>query len=314
MFAPPNYAIDHYGLDHKLLSTINIIKQLEDWDVRKLIKTKRSDLTENFIYKYSSFSPSDNFSVCKLKTIVVDSKLYLAAPSAFNDPYEFVADFRLHNDAAKRRKYFERMANNALLRGNDIAPTISGRKRKIEAIVTRLVDSYNANPEYMKNVMDQSSSVFGISSFSRTARSILMWSYYSAGHTGLCLQFNPYLDPGVLLLAQRVNYHKNLPTVLMPDDEAQLDKKVILSKSDAWEHEMELRYVSHKISNGTIAFDGRALTGVMLGMRFPDDSLYKLKEILRMRVHEGLQVPIIYKAKFKKNMYGIQFYKEKISI
>lgn len=311
MFAPPNYALDHYGLHGDLLSTINSMRYMPGWQLRRLIRKDSRFPLGNFIYKYLDFNKEDSFSVQKLKTILVDSRIYLSAPSEFNDPYEFIGNYSFNSDPVKRRKHFYRMARNALSRGQDIFPEINGKERKISAIVTRLSNSYASESGYMDRIMIESSNIFGVCCFSRTARSILMWSYYSAGHSGICLQFNPYKDPGVLMLAQNVIYHKELPMIQIPEDESRLDEKVILSKSDVWSHEHEVRYVSHKVSRGLIDFDGRSLSAIILGVRCSDEKITILKKLLKDREREGLPRPKIYKAGFRKDNYGINF--EKIS-
>jgi len=310
MYFPPDYSLECYGLTPEMLRFVNTFKVMEQWKLRKTIKSSNDSNKNNFIYKYTDLKLENDFSIEKIESLLIKSKLYLSVPTGFNDPYEFMARYQFHADAKIRKKHFESMAKRALMRGHDEFPKIRSKRRKIEAMVTLLTKRNIVSPGIVDQAMDKSSESFGVCCFSKTPRSILMWSYYSCGHEGFCLQFNPFLDPGVLLLAQDVKYNEVLPNVVFPDDEDKLDAKVNLSKSDAWRHEEEVRYVSHKVRNSTIEFDGRALTGIIFGIRCSEQVIDKVKEILERRVMNGLPMPRLYRATQLRNNYGVKVVRE----
>lgn len=83
----------------------------------------------------------------------------------------------------------------------------------------------------------------GISCFCKTETSDEMWSKYSDDHKGMCLQFDVLKDPELFTLAQPVNYVNKLPVYNHFTDRNELLNKVILSKTNDWKFEQEIRVV-----------------------------------------------------------------------
>jgi hypothetical protein len=75
--------------------------------------------------------------------------------------------------------------------------------------------------------------------------SILMWSYYAEGHTGLCVHFDSRLAP--IGNAQRVDYQDEYPTISGPLASVNLESlltTLLCTKSSAWRHEEEYRLIN----------------------------------------------------------------------
>src|ERR1039457_635109 len=77
---------------------------------------------------------------------------------------------------------------------------------------------------------------YRICSFSKSPESVLMWSYYGAGHSGICLEID----------IER--YESNIHAVKYVSDLELVDRSSILGllthKLNAWSHEEEWRWVS----------------------------------------------------------------------
>lgn len=83
----------------------------------------------------------------------------------------------------------------------------------------------------------------GISCFCKTETSDKMWSKYSDDHKGMCLQFDVLEDPELFTLAKPVNYVDNLPVYNHFTDYDKIIDKVILTKTNDWQFEQEIRVV-----------------------------------------------------------------------
>lgn len=107
------------------------------------------------------------------------------------------------------------------------------------------------------------------------------------------------------MLAHRVIYHDQLAHLLWPRDKGRIVDDVILRKGRIWEREREVRYVSSTIIRNSIAFDGRAVSGLILGSRFPDKLKPTLRGLLDERSKQGLPPPKLYKAERRVDSYGV---------
>lgn len=300
----PDYRLPQYGLTVSQLETIARLRTMPAWQRRKIHKLMSGGPRGTFVYKYLAFDPANPLSLKKVQDLVVESKLYLSAPSEFNDPYDFRARIILSNDAAEHRAHFRNFARKSLESGDDPIPHIRGTSRKLDVLVRRAMDGLVANPNRVALAFNRVRDKNGISCFSEDPRGLLMWAHYAAGHTGLCLQFDVTQDPGVLMISHRVIYREELPTIVWPHM-GDIVNEVILNKGKAWEAEKEVRHVSVKVVRDTLRFDGRALRAIIFGARFPSERMDDIQQIVRDRVNLGLHAPIFYQAQQKPAAYGI---------
>lgn len=141
--------------------------------------------------------------------------------------------------------------------------------------------------------------------FSSDPQSILMWSYYAAGHTGLSIHFDATRIPWGT--AQRVHYSTEYPRVTIPFQNLTPDaiaRACILTKSQQWEHEKEYRlinypatlaYSSPKILDVCMEWKSEriavipegSITGVTLGARMHEMDKQRLVRLCRS---EGIPV------------------------
>lgn len=111
---------------------------------------------------------------------------------------------------------------------------------------------------------------YGVVSLVEINDSILMWTYYSASHTGVCLGFerNDSNDLGNYDFCVPVIYHtdKEVPAY-MPLDLTKQDKiaKIFTTKYKEWSHEHEWRFLTFK-SDAEIDYPGR-LAHVIFGIK-----------------------------------------------
>lgn len=97
---------------------------------------------------------------------------------------------------------------------------------------------------------------------------ILMWSHYTDGHKGLCLEFDPTKEITLFGQALKVRYSYDYPSVnIINIGEPEEFRKALLTKSKHWEYEQEWRIVKPKDEGGQgiHRFQPELLTGVILG-------------------------------------------------
>ena len=147
-----------------------------------------------------------------IRALIVDSKLYFAPPSSFNDPLDcrvppsFQAS-KLTIETFWRKRHKELGLHQSLSR--------SQRKKEIQAWVTltRTPEGRTSLAENFFESIDDS----GVACFSESPRNMLLWSYYAEGHAGVAIRFNT----GVSVLAQishhvipvRVGYQDDFPKI-----------------------------------------------------------------------------------------------------
>jgi len=105
--------------------------------------------------------------------------------------------------------------------------------------------------------------------------SILMWSHYSANHSGICLEF--HTSNSLFTKAQAVIYEPEYPTIL-PEQLFTRDTvdKVILTKANCWCYEEEFRLIASpflsddeplKLRNGYLTIPDHCLMSVIVGCK-----------------------------------------------
>lgn len=279
----------------------NYIQKMEGWPRHKLrslyLSAERG--YRRRIYKYASFFPDDDFNVKKATDIIAGQRLWLSKPSSFNDPYDFRANIVLDSDPALLRKYLETSARKAFPAGT------KGYRKLRHAAVGRAMRKSLEQTNAIREAAESSIDHHGVCCFAGGARNILMWSHYATSHTGVCYEFDVATDPSVFLAAFPVNYRKHMPTIVYPSGKDKIADDLVLSKSDIWAYEDELRLVNPTGGDIPLPFAGSALKGIILGHRFPDAAKPALAAILAKRANVGLPPPRILRATCLADEYGI---------
>lgn len=289
------YTGAHYGLTPEMLAQIPYIESMPHY-LRRIQLNGGIKRNARFIYKYIAFDAKDDFSIKKVRDLIVNSSLYLAKPSEFNDPDEFQASITLTEDRTARRKWLERTAKEHIKKFPHTFPEIRGRGRKIEALVSRSMGRSIEDANSMNEIFHGLRDRLGVFCFSTNARSSLLWSHYANGHRGICIQFECTRCIGVLCVCHEVQYQDNFPTLVWPDDSENVMKPA-LTKSSDWAYEGEVRYISRHIAGESIKFNGSAVTGLIVGRRFSENgpsSRQKLAALLEERSKLGLPPLNIY--------------------
>ena len=250
-----------------------------------------------FLYKYYSCSVPEYLS-----SIICDSNLWLSSPKSFNDPFDMKWIYTVDRNPAKRRERLK-----GILQNN---PDIAQKTWKLRQ---RQIDQLMLDPEGLETRVMESSvkhaGTAGVCCLSQDPREILMWSHYADQHKGLVLQFDVSINPEVFLQAISVEYSADYPVIEWTDPQENALKIGLLRKFKSWSYEQERRIIRPGLANSFLPFKSSALTGIILGCRFPKEQLPMIENILKNRELKGLSMPIIYSARQDRSSYGLKIFK-----
>lgn len=239
------------------------------------------------LYKYRTYS-ARNLSMLS------NNEIYFSPSNSFNDPFDCLA--RKEMEFSDRNDLIARMA------------PLETHHRKLsmpEAIA--YVESRTHNEIATKTYIEEKSKLFqkivlqtfGIYSISEVNDDILMWSHYSDGHTGFCIEFNRD-DSNFLGEAKPVEYPAtdDFPFInyWVGDNDRQTEEfiKIILTKSRHWSYEKEWRITGKPSGSPPDSVDinykghvqkipDNMICGIIFGNRMPDRDRNTIRSILNGR-------------------------------
>jgi hypothetical protein len=212
------------------------------------------------------------------ESIFTKGEIYYSAPSAFNDPFD--CNLQMHlNDATEEDwiNYYKRRIptmKDGVHKQNTLKFLQDKGWQKIDP--SRALVYYNGK-------IYKESSVFCLS---KKYNSIPMFSYYADQHRGIAIEFTftlrsipcglhctQYLSKGnpyyTKIMSYEVDYSEEFPDLnyhRLTEDPLYM-RKLIFIKAIEWKHEQEYRIFRSEIPAGTIKYDLRLLTRVVLGCK-----------------------------------------------
>ena len=224
-------------------------------------RTEQLERMPEVLYKYSGLS---GHRLGWMRDLIVESKLYFAKPSSFNDPLDcrippsydasafvieqywrgFVKQNHPHDKLRNHRKAIRRMIRDS--------KTPTGQAR----LTKRLFESVDQN---------------GIACFAKDATNMLLWSYYTEGHSGIAVRFKVTLENLLqmqrLLIPLEVQYQIDFPEIdYYSDTNPGFLRTVLGTKAVVWAHEQEWRLVLVGYQ-GLLRLPPEMIDGVIMGMR-----------------------------------------------
>ncbi len=160
----------------------------------------------------------------------------------------------------------------------------------------------NSFKDILENFIKEANK-YGIYSLSKNYDNELLWAYYSNSHQGFCIEY----DLDILKQCQLnqeffndVEYHKDIPIIELNDifEPKDLVKKILATKSIAWEHEEEFRIVTGTV--GLYHFYNRSVKSIYFGYRTPENTTKLIMSTLRGR---GVKY---YKMHPKQDLYELE--------
>lgn len=207
-----------------------------------------------------------------MRRLVVESELYFAAPSLFNDPLDFKIPTNCDAPSDVVEKHWRDLAEKSFA---------SMPAEEKEAKIQNLIRD-SGTSEGRKRLERKLLSVLahnGTACFATDPTNVLMWSYYADGHKGAAVRFGMDLDrilalgaafkkQGTDLFPVEVEYKEEFPNCnYYTADKHERIKVVLGTKSAAWTHEGEWRIVLPGRCDCYLKVPPQIITGVILGIR-----------------------------------------------
>lgn len=210
----------------------------------------------DYLYKYREINSKG------LERTIVNGEVFLPDPTQFNDPFDCKPKVCIHNSEYLRNKYYKSLIKS---KRPDLTPQQIKREIKNNPRIKKL-----RNTEYLNGLVLKLIKSYGIYCLTEVPDDILMWSHYSASHTGICLQFNASQELSLFWEALKVTYQDKYPEVnVMKIGEYEQFFNLFATKSEHWEYEKERRVIKDENEGGSkvYTFDTKLLTGVILGAK-----------------------------------------------
>jgi hypothetical protein len=211
--------------------------------------------------------------------LLIDNSLWFSKPCDFNDPFDVQFQLNLKSTKEQRDEAVKTLVNqmkstNMYFNETLVYDTLSKRAEEIDLDT---IMNKNIYEEFQR---------FGISCFSDIQDNILLWSHYSDGHKGLCLEFDFSQDEHIDGWLWKVHYSNDYPIIINNDDAI----KGLITKSTHWEYEREYRVV--KPLHGSSKFSKSSLKSIIFGARIDSLDMNRIMTLVRGLGYE--------ETKFKK--------------
>jgi hypothetical protein len=223
-----------------------------------------------YLYKYLS----SEAKIEHIRSILIESDLYLNSRTQFNDPFDTTAYVIENYNPKELRKKFE-----------NIVKIQSGQSnKKLQAIeASKMMETQKNNPNFIKDTLIKNVNQIGIHSLTEKFDNILMWSHYANNHKGMVLEFDIAEDFETFKYALKIEYSEEYPTYNFLDKNENEFKGLLLRKAKGWEYEKEWRIVRTGGAFTYQTFKPKALTSIIFGCRAEPKFIYSIIEILNER-------------------------------
>jgi hypothetical protein len=266
-----------------------------------------------YLYKYQSFK--DGYSLYNLGR----HQFFFSKPINLNDPFDFNTNFILNEVTDQelriafdhvRKGISDNLGNNFNAAKFDKTYLSNGKPNKRFIIFL----SGGGNEGIQKFI--RANKGIGVTCFSEKNDSILMWSHYSDGHHGFCLEFDTHFAPfyydirifDIILI--QVVYSKSYPSLSLKEINESNGlvhpiKPLARNKWKDWSYEKEWRLISWRGSM-EFPYDPSSLTSIYLGMTISSDDEKKLfEEIAKLPARKNGLQRNIYKMQQSKTHFKV---------
>lgn len=155
-----------------------------------------------------------------------------------------------------------------------------------------------------KNIVDKT----GIFSFSAESKNLLLWSHYSNSHKGVCLIFDVAQDLDVFVQSLPIEYSKDYPEIQYSENlKGDLVKATFLTKADDWLYENERRIFNLDRAHQKLAFNPKALYGIILGAKSDQNDFQLIRDLIAQRDRLGRPKLKIFLSQVSDSKYKVLY-------
>lgn len=277
------------------------------------------------------------------KLIIKNHTLRWSCPSAFNDPFDHRFAFISVEQIESLTELLQKCTRSYVWNRDDIRfdPTLpfglilnqlkqmraaipeEEFNRRFEGIRKQIVESGRKALAYFDEETNRARLQTRVLCLAEENNSLLMWSHYSASHTGAVFRLNAIDELDVpLLVAKKVTYSKAYPLFATEEelvdhllyvhriDFAQRERDLLLVKGDDWSYEKEWRV---SITDETYPLGGaidfeeppEVFGAIYLGCRMSPKDQEKIIELAdrslpNMEIWKAIESPKAYRIDFER--------------
>src|SRR5258706_1189401 len=213
------------------------------------------------LYKYQSYNIQ---TISNLRKRL----LWFSKPKRFNDPFDCTINYDINKiEKTTWKLIFDSMK---IPQGSNKAgenKNMFDKYQNDDEPSDEFIGQYA--PIFRKVIDDQKEKQIledGIACLTEVVDNILMWSHYSDGHRGFCLEFSTDYLP--FYMAAPVKYSNDLSTLSSQSAEDEILFELATTKAVDWKYEKEWRIFVDLGETGAI-YDPNALTGIYFGYEMP---------------------------------------------
>ena len=235
-----------------------------------------------------------------LRDLFVDGKLYHALPRQFNDPFECKPNIRWPTSPDELSSLGEHIFKEARARGS----TATEARQTVSIIMSEPKVSEGRVTNSIRKTFNE----VRICSFTNCKKNLLLWSYYTNSHEGICVEFDAEKMP--ISSAYKVNYSDEYPEIIYPTPR---DRRVLtpaLTKSNVWKHESEFRTIftpeapNQPNNDGqSLLLEGNEIKNIFFGAEMNDSE----KENLIRLIKDGPFSPSFWNTSLSRSRFKLEF-------
>lgn len=228
-----------------------------------------------------------------LYQLLIDNNLWFSDPREFNDPF----DMRFFSNVIMSPDKKENMYNEMIKNVQQEYPFL--KEDEIKGFITETAEQLDLDKNY-NTILLQMSTKFGICCFSETVDNILMWSHYTDGHKGLCLEFDfEHLSKIEKSWLIKVKYSNDFPIVNGNEDL----EKAFTTKSSCWYYEKEFRILAS--TQGLLKFPKEALKSIIFGAKSEES---EINRIIKLVNQSGYKDIAFKRARIDEKKYQLNYF------
>jgi hypothetical protein len=218
--------------------------------------------------------------------------------SQLNDPFDVKSRIEFSGGGINRQAYLNHLSTQF--------PMTQSKRREVEG---RLNSPQKIERMIRLNLQNEISGT-GVHSFATNARNLLMWAHYANSHSGVCLIFDVCADVDTFVAALPVSYSGSYPVIQYHTGIGpELIKKSFLTKSSEWAYESERRIFDRGVARKYLAFNSKALFGIVLGANISEVDKSMVYSLLDKRKRKGLPDIKVYQARCSDTEYKLKIWR-----
>jgi hypothetical protein len=226
------------------------------------------------LYKYRNWHDE------KHQSIIKENSIWIPDAADFNDPFDCNIPMD-YSSISGGKKMMERLYKII------VTPEKNGKVPNLydEAVQRQLFENRFSNPDFIsdfrKAVVKEHKRRNGIFSLTPINNNILVWSHYANSHKGFCVGFDTVkLFKSLSFTGAYVAYQSKYPIVSPFEESDSQWQKMVFTKSNHWEYELEYRLILAKVTNQLIEINPDVYSEIIFGERMLEADKNEIRKVL----------------------------------